>query len=239
MKLSQQEKDSLRERFREMDTHAKVDYIFTYFKWYILLGVIALMVLGSAVYRQVTKKDTVIYLGLVNVSVGTDLETALTLDFLEDTGLNPKQNQIQVYSGLYLSDESSAENHEYAYASRMKLMAAVNAKQLDVVLMNREAYNILSQSGYLLDLSGCATELAPYLTENDVVLEDNSIEYQLNEADEHYMIAEQVVNGMEVSQLSIFRKAGFPDSVYIGIIANSPRYSVTIPYLEYLVSTIA
>ena len=86
MKLSQQEKDSLRENFRKMDTRAKVDYIYTYFKWYILLGVIALMVLGSAVYRQVTKKDTVIYLGLVNVSVGTDLETALTLDFLEDTG---------------------------------------------------------------------------------------------------------------------------------------------------------
>ena len=238
MKLSQQEKDSLRENFRKMDTRAKVDYIYTYFKWYILLGVIALMVLGSAVYRQVTKKDTVIYLGLVNVSVGTDLETALTLDFLEDTGLNPKQNQIQVYSGLYLYDESSAENHEYAYASRMKLMAAVNAKQLDVVLMSREAYNILSQSGYLLDLSGCATAFAPYLTENDVVLEDNSIEFQLNEADEHRIITEQAVNGMDVSQLSIFRKAGFPDSVYIGIIANSPRYSVTIPYLEYLVSTI-
>lgn len=239
MKLSQQERDSLRENFRKMDTRAKVDYIYTYFKWYILLGVIALMVLGSAVYRQVTKKDTVIYLGLVNVSVGTDLETALTLDFLEDTGLNPKQNQIQVYSGLYLSDESSAENHEYAYASRMKLMAAVNAKQLDVVLMNREAYNILSQSGYLLDLSGCATALAPYLTENDVVLEDNSIEFQLNEADEHRIITEQAVNGMDVSQLSLFRNAGFPDSVYIGIIGNSPRYSVTIQYLEYLVSTIA
>lgn len=238
MKLSQQEKDSLRERFRKMDTRAKVDYIYTYFKWYILLGVVSLMVLGSVVYRQVTKKDTVIYLGLANVSVGTDLKTALTLDFLEDANLNPKKNQIQVYSGLYLSEESSEENHEYAYASRMKLMAAVNAKQLDVVLMNREAYDILSQSGYLLDLSGRATALAPYLTENDVVLEDNSIEFQLNEADEHRIITERAVNGMDVSQLSLFRNAGFPDSVYIGIIANSPRYSVAIPYLEYLVSTI-
>ena len=66
-----------------------------------------------------------IYLGLANVSIGTDLETALTLDFLEDADLNPKRNQIQVDPGLYLSDETSAENHEYAYASRMKLMAAV------------------------------------------------------------------------------------------------------------------
>lgn len=238
MKLSQQEKDSLRESFQKMDTRAKVDYIYTYFKWYILLGVVALMVLGSVVYRQVTKKDTVIYLGLVNVSVGTDLETALTLDFLEDADLNPKKNQIQVYSGLYLSDESSEENHEYAYASRMKLMAAVNAKQLDVVLMNREAYDILSQSGYLLDLSGCATELAPYLTENNVVHEDNSIEFQLNEADEHRIITERAVNGMDVSQLSIFRNAGFHDSVYIGIIANSPRSSAAVGYLEYFTSAI-
>ena len=40
----------------------------------------------------------------------------------------------------------------------MKLMGSVNAGRLDLVLMNREAYDMLSKSGYLL-------ELAPLLSE--------------------------------------------------------------------------
>lgn len=58
-----------------------------------------------------------------------------------------------MYSALYLSDDPEAENHEYAYASQLKLMGAINAGSLDVVLMNGEAYNILSQSGSLLELT--------------------------------------------------------------------------------------
>ena len=41
-----------------------------------------------------------------------------------------------MYSALYLSDDPEAENHEYAYASQLKLMGAINAGSLDVVLMN-------------------------------------------------------------------------------------------------------
>ena len=234
MKLSPEEKAARKETFRKMDTRAKADYIYTYFKWYILLAIVALVILGSIVHRQVTKKEPVLYVGLVNVSVGTDLKTGLTQSFLENVNLDPKKNQVRVYSGLYLSDGASTGNHEYAYASRMKLMAAVNARELDVVLMNREGYDLLSQSGYLMDLSGCPAALCPYLTENDVVLEDNSIEFQLKEADEHRVVTERAINGMETSQLPLFRNAGFQAPVYVGIIANSPRYSAALSYLEYL-----
>ena len=88
-----------------------------------------------------------------------------------------------MYSALYLSDDPEAENHEYAYASQLKLMGAINAGSLDVVLMNGEAYNILSQSGSLLELTDLLSRnntalfrsAEPYLTGNTVILYDNSI----------------------------------------------------------------
>ena len=234
MKLSRQEKDSLRENFRNMSFRAKADYIFTYYKLPILLIMIAVFILSSGIYRHFTEKETVAYLGFVNVSVGTDLEHMLTQGFLEYTETDTKKNQVNVYSGLYIAMDPAAEDHEYAYASRMKVMAAVNARQLDIVLMNQEAYNIFSQSGYLLDLSDCMKEYSSYLTENDVVLEDNAIEFELNEADEHRVVTERAFNGIDISRFPLFQNAGFNAPVYAGILANSPRLSVSAEYLRYL-----
>lgn len=153
MKLSPQERAERRDAFRRMDARQKADYIFAYYKAPILLGVILIAVLCSAIHRQLTRKEPVLYAALVNVSVGEALGDTLTAQFLEASGADARRQEVYLYRDLYLSDDASVVNHEYAYASRLKLLGAINAKRLDVVLMNREGYDILSQSGYLLDLT--------------------------------------------------------------------------------------
>lgn len=229
-----EEKAALRESFRKMDTPHKLEHIYTYHKWTILLILIAIYVVSSTVYRQVTKKDVTLYLGMVNVSVGTDLEQTMTTDFLEHLALNPKKNEVLTYKGLYLSDNASEEDHQYAYASRLKIMAAINGKMMDVVVMNREAYDLLSQSGYLLELTDLPDSLLPYRTENEVVLESNAIEVQLNQADEVRIVTETAANGIDVSSFPLFRNAGFDGDVYMGIIANTLHTDTSIGYMEYL-----
>lgn len=229
-----EEKAALRESFRKMDTPHKLEHIYTYHKWTILLILIAIYVVSSTVYRQVTKKDVTLYLGMVNVSVGTDLEQTMTTDFLEHLALNPKKNEVLTYKGLYLSDNASEEDHQYAYASRLKIMAAINGKMMDVVVMNQEAYDLLSQSGYLLELTDLPDSLLPYRTENEVVLESNAIEVQLNQADEVRIATETAANGIDVSSFPLFRNAGFDGDVYMGIIANTLHTDTSIGYMEYL-----
>ena len=220
-----------------MGPREKAGYIFDYYKLPILLALVALVILSATVHRLLTRKETALYLGLVNVAVGDRLEEQLTTGYLENLGLREKKHQVYVYSALYLSDDPAAENHEYAYASRLKVLAAVNAKQLDVVLMNREGYDLLSQSGYLLDLTGLLPEGAGrYLTGNTVILEDNATEVRLNEADTYQAVTETVTNGLEVTALPLFRAAGFPEPVYAGIIANTPRLEGGVHYLTYLLS---
>ena len=242
MKLTKQEKAARRAAFQAMSPQKKLDHIYTYYKWLVLLGLIALIALGSVLHRQLTKKESVLCLALANVAVGEDLEDELTDGFLRFLGADAKTREVYLYRDLYLSDSADTLNHEYAYASKMKLMGAVSAGKLDLVLMNREAYDLLSRSGYLLELSldifaddsALYAQILPILSSNEVVLSDNSIEYQLGEAETLEVETETVRNALDVSSLPVFARAGFPDTVYIGVIANSGRLANCIEFVSYV-----
>jgi len=241
MKLSQKERDTLKASFREMSLAEKAEYIWAYFKLPIVLLVVAAAFLASTVYRQVTKKEVLLYTAHINVTVGEDLEARLIGNFVPVTGADPKKAEVSLDAGLYLSDDPSVENHEYSYASKLKLMASIEAKQLDVVLMNREGYDLVSQEGYLLDLDALLSsdeslyrQIEPYLTNNTVILEDNAIEYALNEAQRYHAVTEEAANGIDITSLPMFQEAGFSDHVYLGVIANSPRLPAVIQYIGYL-----
>lgn len=236
MQRSPEEIAALRESFRKMDMAHKAEYIYMYYKWFILLGIVVLVILGNTLHRQLTKKDVTLYLGLANVSVGTELEQAVTTDFVQWLGQNPKKNEVLAYKGLYLSSNAATEDHQYAYASKMKVMAAVAAQKLDVVLMNREAYDLLSQSAYLLPLTELPENLTSYLTENEVILDSNAIDVQLNTAEDYRIVTEAIPNGLNVSEFPIFRDAGFDGAVYIGFLANVPHYDTAVSFLEYLLA---
>lgn len=234
MKLSAEERRHRKEMFRQLSRAKKLEHIWLYYKAPILLTILALGILLSGVYRAATQKEPVVYLACVNVSVGEDMEARLTEDYLTCRGLNPKRTEVRLYRDLYLSVDPAAVDHEYAYASRMKLLATINSRQLDLVLMNREAYDLCSASGYLLDLSNMVD--SAFLTANQVILEDNAVEYNLNEAQEYTAVTETVYNALELTQLSVFQEAGFSGSVYIGIIANTPRLAACQDYLDYLIA---
>lgn len=234
MKRSPEERRQHREDFRKLPPAKKLEHIWLYYKAPILLSILALSILVSGVYRAATKKEPVMDLACLNVSMGETLEARLTEDYLTYRGLDPKRTEVRLYRDLYLSDDPAAANHEYAYTSKMKLMATINSRQLDMVLMNREAYNLCSGNGYLLDLTNLVN--SPYLTENQIVLEDNALEFHLNEAQEHTVVTETAWNAVELTQLPTFQEAGFSGSVYVGIIANTPRLPECLSYFDYLIS---
>ena len=242
MKLTREDRAALKASFGKMSLKETVDYLYTYFKLPIFLGLVALVLICSTVYRHLTKKAVVLYSAHINVSVGDTLESHLDGDFITFMGENPKRSEVHIYQGVYLSDAPTQEDHQYSYASRLKVMSAIEAKELDVVLMNREAYDILSHSGYLYELPDLLAENStlyegaePYLTTNTVILEDNAIEYQLGEAARYEATTQEAVNAMEVDPLPAFSEAGFQGQVYLGVIANSPRLSAVLQYIEYLV----
>lgn len=209
MKLSPEERRRHREQFRHMSRAKKLEHIWLYYKLPIFLSLLILGLLVSGLHRAITKKEPAVYLACLNVSMGEDLETTLTEDYIRFRHQDPRKHQVALYRNLYLSEAPAASDHEYAYASKMKLFAAINAKQLDLVLMNREAYDLCSQSGFLMDLSGMA--------------------------DDQFLTAPQP-NAIELTLLPLFKNANFSGKVYLGIIANTPRLEECRQYLDYILS---
>ena len=236
MKLTKQQKAAHRAAFRAMSPGEKLEYIWEDYKWPILVTMLVLGIIIWAAQRELTKKEPVLYLALVNVTVGEDLEQALTTGYLTASDKNPRRQEVYVYRDLYLSDDADVLNHEYAYASRTKVMGAVQTQKLDVVLMNREAYDLLSAQGYLLPFDDAA--LPPLLVSNEDVVSDNAIEWQLNEAATHERVTETVQNALAMSDCPLFQAAGFEGNVYAGVIANSPRPAEALRYLQYLSSDV-
>ena len=234
VKLSEKEKAALKAAFQAMSPAEKAEHIFTYHKWTILLILLILLVLVSTLHRHLTQKKPVLYMAVINVSFGEDMEKRLTEDFLTKTGSDTRRQEVYLYRDLYLSEDADALNHEYAFASKMKLSSAITAGMLDIVLMNREAYDIFSRQGYLAELTSLPDEFTPFLTKNEVILSDNSEEYLLGNAEEEQIVTETVSNSLAVSSLPLFRDAGFDGDLYLGVVSNSPRQKEAATYFRYL-----
>jgi hypothetical protein len=43
-----------------------------------------------------------------------------------------------------------------------------------------------------------------------------------------------VLNGIDITKLTVFGEASFDDNVYMGVIENSPRKEMAVNYLHYL-----
>lgn len=243
MILSPEEKAYNRAAFRAMSLGQKAEYIFAYYKLPLVIALVVCVALGTVILRTVTHKDPLLYAAYVNVAPNAEVDEALTTGFVENQGENPRRAEVVCYRELYLATDASAQNHEYAYASRLKLMAATDGELLDVVLMNQEAYDLLSASGYLLDLQEACVgtrsltpEAERRLRTGTVVLSDNRIEVELGEADSYTAETLTAANAFEVSDISLFDT--FPDDerLYLGIVANTPRLDQALAYAAYLFS---
>lgn len=222
----------------------KIQYIWDYYKLPLVILGIFLYVITYALYNHFSHKDTVLYTALVNVNAGESLTEGLGADFLDYLELDASQNKLELYTGLYLTYDEHNPYHEYTYASRMKILASIEGELLDVALMNQEAFDAFSQNGYLCDLEEFLSQADADLynsiksdfADNIVILEDNAIELQLDASIPYHAITEEHPFGVDLSHTWLMRQAGFEETVYLGIIANSPRKDAAVAYLRYLFS---
>ena len=239
MKLPEHERQAHREAFAAMSLPQKAGYVFAYYKLPLVLAALVIVALGSVLNYRLNHKEPVLYVGLTNVAVTEETEAQLGAGFLDALGANPRKSEVYLYSDLYLVDPEDSMDHQYSYASRLKVMASTTAQELDVVLMSKQAYDLLSHSGYLLDLGTVASQLPAGATDlvqsNDVIVRDNEVEYELGEAEEYEADTILVDNALDLSGTTAFN--GLSDTVYLGIIGNTPRLDTALELVAYLLET--
>lgn len=155
-------------------------------------------------------------MGLVNVSAGEQLTDDLSSGFIDSTGTDASKTELKLYTGLYLTENPDDPNHEYTYASRIKIMASIDEEKLDILLMNKEAYDAFSQNEYLCDIEELLRDIDPEAAKT--------------------LAPNLVSNGLLISQSGLFKEAGLTGDVYLGVVKNSPREEMAAEYISYLYS---
>jgi len=239
--LTDAERKENREALEAMTLPEKLEHIFEYYKFPLALALIAVVALGSVLYYKLTRKDALLYVACANIAVGEDLDGAISEGYARAIGANPRRYEVRLYRNLYLSQDATVQNHEYAYASQLKVMAAMASGQLDIMLMNREAYDIMSAGGYLLPLTDLldedlAARVSGRIVSNTVILEDNDIEHRLDESIPYRAETEDSANGLLISAFPLFERADFSGDVILGVIGNSARTDAVLQYIDYLTS---
>lgn len=241
MRLSEKERAANRAAFRAMSLGQKAEYVLAYYKLPLVLVLVALVALVSVARYYLAHKNALLYVAYANVELPEEDDARIFDGYLSARGANPRSTEVYRYRDLYLSDPEDSVDHQYSYASRLKLLAATDAEELDVVLMSQESYDLLSHSGFLIDLDDALTsdadlrdKVSSLLAKNDVIVSDNQIDYELGEADTYEAVTEVRVNAIDVTDLPVFADTTLSGKVYLGIIGNTPRLDEAMSFVRYL-----
>lgn len=196
------------ETLRSLHGRKKWEHLWAYYKLPLVLILIALYVIGYISYRNLTRKEDVLYLAMVNVSAGSDLTEQLTDGFAQEQQLTGKQ-QVNLLEGLLLSESDSADE-QYVYASEMKLLGAISAQRLDIVLMDEKACAALQEEGYFLDLRTLDSSFGQLDGLNDAG------------------------TALNISDTPFLSPAGFSGKIYLGVVQNAPHPERSAAYIRYL-----
>lgn len=231
-----------KQKIHQLQGSSKLRYIWDYYKIPLIVLYIILNIIGYSLYGHYTHKALVLSVAFVNVAPNDTLSAQLSTDFLNWQNLDSKANELRLSSNLYLTDDKMDPNHEYTYASRMKILGSIDNEELDIVFMNKEAFDAFAQSGYLCNIDDLLStsnetlsqQLVPFLQTNTVILEDNSMELYFDDSISYSAKTETYPMAIDVSQSPVIQKANMNGPIYMGVIANSLHRDAAVNFISYL-----
>lgn len=226
---------------RKMPWPARIRYLWDYYKVPIFTAAILLYILFYILWRFATRQDQVLFAAAVNAPISQE-----TLDLMEafpassyGPGEGKDRPGVIDYTGnLVLLENPSADDHAYVYASRMKILASIEAEKLDLVIGDQRAMESFAEQGFLLpltDIFGSDPRIGARLTEETVIIEDNHIEALLDDDVAYHASTRTEVCAIDLAGLPLLDSPGGPD-LYLGIISNSPRQETAVSFVRYLFS---
>jgi ABC-type Fe3+ transport system substrate-binding protein len=198
--------------FRPLSPKARVRYILDYYKLPLFLTALVLLICVSVIHAKMSRKDAVLGVAAVNFEAGPVLTRKLSSDFLTEAGIDPGRNKINFAGKLVLTGKDE-DVSGYAYASSLKIIAMIEARQMDVAIMNEKAYRIFLAGNYLQKLDPKITASLPK---------------------DHAVLSEEGKAVICRNNSGIFRDSGISGDLYLGIISNTAHPDTAASYLHYL-----
>ncbi len=153
---------------KPMTFKQRVDHLWTYYKPYLIIVAMVIMVLGFAFNVLDHRSKTPLVSGMmVNLSMEQEGINYLQDDYQKELSPDDK-NKIVEFDYTYFGDPSDPENSESSYYAAMTLVARVSEQMLDYALLDKFAMEYYMGQDVYLDLREffTADELAALEAEN-------------------------------------------------------------------------
>lgn len=203
-----------KEKFKSMSPKDKIDYIWEYYKFHILAGLIVIFIIGSLIHSFVTRVDT--YCSLTYYNAYTDEDSFFALQDKLNEIIFPDKNNIAVKFDDIFTDSA------LAISPNQQFSAKIAAKEVDLAIVSEQVFKQQCSDDMFLNLS----ELKAF---NDLNLPESVLVKGTS------FNGEEGVFGLYVSQIPMFKEANFStnDNILV-IIVNSERVEESINTINYL-----
>lgn len=215
---------SLKKDMENMTYGEKLNHIWTYYKW-VLVVVLILIMAVSVLLASIENKRTVTLLGgiTVNVQLSEEGKTYLNEDYKQCVGTGNKREAV-VLSHTEIGDvTNSASYNENDYYALMSLLALCANQEVDYLILDQAGFGAMLTQGAYLELDQV------YTSEELEAMGDDVVYAKLEEQNKTAAVAIDITDTAFIQE-----NATVKDRVYFVYVVNSPRVEACREFFNYL-----
>jgi len=214
----------LRKDMEPMTTREKLDHLWTYYKWVlVVLAVLIVIVCVSVTGYKNTHTKLMFSGAILNTNVSLDGQNFLDTEFVQTLGGDPEKQKSYLINLLF-EDPMTTDQVEYAYNAVLKITASISVQELDYILTDTVGLETCLSQDALLDLS-------QVLTPEELEQYGSSLKYlQYEGTDKKIPVAVELENHP-------FAASGYmtyTQPTYLAFIANTPRLETCRQFWDYI-----
>lgn len=203
---------------KELSGKARIEYIWDYYKWHILVAIITVTVCVSLIHHFVTYRDPILNVIMFNCTDALNTNAAAYDDFLTAYGYDPKESPVGLTSNLQITETENG----IPYGDAEVLSVIIAAGGQDLFFGNGQTYLDYANAGALLDLSTVLSDdlLARYADQLLYVTdEEHTAPYPC---------------AIELTDNEWLKEHYYSDSCYFGILCQVEHLDTAKQFAEFL-----
>lgn len=210
-------------KLKGMPFKKKVEYIWEYYKLWIIGTICLVAAITSFVTTLVNNPDHIVLNAVfINASILDPDETTIAADFLKDSGIEAEENQVFLDTSMQINRE--AEDY-MSSTFNQKLMAYIAAETIDAILEDELNFQYYAKNGMFTDLKELLPESLFLSLE-----ESGRLCYASTEDDQ-----EPKAYGIRINDSTVLEENNaFTEAPVFSVPANAPEPENAVKFLEYL-----
>lgn len=224
----------------------RLEYFWTYYKWHVLGGLFAAMVVIMLIHDLLGKTEDVLYGVLLNAN-STKIEETLADDFAAYLGIDTDKYSVVFNSGLRMSEQFDANSID---ASEF-LSVYIATGDLDITVMDPYNFRKYAYTNTYKDLRDCLDDKMLDFFSDKLYYVDLALVKEVEARSQAHLSVEDLVFpdpshpeemtdpipvGIDIGCSSRFTDAYYYQSeqIYLGIVMNSDSADIAVRFLEFL-----